>query len=129
MALLVQLLVEAMGSECLQFDDPKLFTLKDDLVDLCLCFSICVPDLFNNCKLYVLVEIVSVSMEVFARRDEIICWMVCIGSVVIQLYVEGGFAFANILRFAFSVLHVIAPTSICRMFFGFGCFCFVDKQV
>ena len=84
MALLVQLLVEAMGSECLQYDDPKVFTLlRDDLVDLRLCFSICFPDLFNNCKLRVPVENVSVSMEVFARRDGIICWMVCIGSVVI----------------------------------------------
>ena len=83
MALLVQLLVEAMGSECLQFDDPKIFTLKDDLVDLRLCFSICVPYLFNNCKLCVPVEIVSVFMEVFARSDDVIYWMVCIGSVVI----------------------------------------------
>ena len=63
MALLVQLLVEAMGSECLQYDDPKVFTLlRDDLVDLRLCFSICFPDLFNNCKLRVPVENVSVSI-------------------------------------------------------------------
>ena len=83
MALLVQLLVEAMESECFQFDDPKVFTLKDDLVDLRWCFSIRVPYLFNNCKLRVSVEIVSVSMEVFARRDGVICWMICICSVVI----------------------------------------------
>ena len=73
MALLVQLLVEAMGSDCLQLDDPKVSTLKDYLSDLRLCFSICVPDLFNNCKLCVSVEIVSVYMEVLALRDEIIC--------------------------------------------------------
>ena len=72
MALLVQLLVEAMESECFQFDDPKVFTLKDDLVDLRWCFSIRVPYLFNNCKLRISVEIVFVSMEVFACRESFV---------------------------------------------------------
>ena len=83
MALLVQLLIEAMRSE---FDGTKVFLLKGDIVNLRLCFSICVPYLFNNCKLCVPVEIMLVSMEVFACRDGIIIllyWMVCIGPVII----------------------------------------------
>ena len=54
----------------------SLMIQKDDLVDLRLCFSICVSYLLNDYKLHV-------SIEVFSRRDGVICWMVCIGSVVI----------------------------------------------
>ena len=70
-------------------------------------FLIHISYLFDYGKLCVSVEVVSVSVEMFARRDWVVGGFVCITPVVIQPYVERGFTFANILRLVFSTFHEV----------------------
>ena len=56
-----------MGSECLQFDDPKVFTLKDNLVDLHFPFVFLICSIIVN----IIVKIVPVSMKVFACSQKL----------------------------------------------------------
>ena len=64
-------------------------------------FLIGITDLFYYGELCVSVKVVSFSMEMLARRDRVIGWFVCVGSVIVQPYVERGLTLANILRLAF----------------------------
>ena len=51
-------------------------------------FLIGISDLFYYAELCVSVEVVSVTVEMFARRNRVIAWFVCVRSVIIQPYVE-----------------------------------------